>query len=85
MYAGSMIEKLNFDTIYHEHLCYYTLRSLSNLLKPYNLTIFDAYYSEIHSGSIIAKITHSEGLLDKKTDRIETANDRRRKIHFRKI
>ena len=39
---GTMIEKLNFDTIYHEHLCYYTLRSLNNLLAPYDLKIFDA-------------------------------------------
>lgn len=69
MYAGTMIEKLNFDTIYHEHLCYYTLRSLNNLLKPYGLEMFDAYYSEIHSGSIIAKITHTDGELNTKTDR----------------
>ena len=27
MYAGTMVEKLNFDTIYHEHLCYYTMRT----------------------------------------------------------
>lgn len=69
MYAGTMIEKLNFDTIYHEHLLYYTISSLEKLLSRYNLTIFDAYYSEIHSGSIIAKITHTDGELDSKTQR----------------
>ena len=69
MYAGTMIEKLNFDTIYHEHLCYYTLRSLNNLLAPYELKIFDAYYSEIHSGSIVAKITHTGAPLDVETER----------------
>jgi len=69
MYAGTMIEKLNFDTIYHEHLLYYTVSSLENLLSRYDLTIFDAYYSEIHSGSIIAKITHTGGELDNKTER----------------
>lgn len=69
MYAGTMIEKLNFDTIYHEHLLYYTISSLEKLLSRYGLTIFDAYYSEIHSGSIIAKITHTDGELDSKTQR----------------
>ena len=69
MYAGTMVEKLNFDTIYHEHLCYYTLRSLNNLVGQYDLEIFDAYYSEIHSGSIIAKITHQDGPLNEKTKR----------------
>jgi DNA-binding Lrp family transcriptional regulator len=71
MYAGTMVEKLNFDTIYHEHLCYYTMGSLNNLVAPYGLEIFDAYYSEIHSGSIIAKITHKGGKLDKKTSRYQ--------------
>lgn len=56
MYAGTMVEKLNFDGIYHEHLCYYTIQSLKNLLEPYGFKIFDAYYSDIHSGSIIAKV-----------------------------
>lgn len=69
MYAGTMIEKMNFDTIYHEHLLYYTLSSLQKLLSQYSLEIFDAHYSEIHSGSIIAKITHKNGCLDKKTTR----------------
>ena len=58
MYAGAMIDNKNFDTIYHEHLCYYTIQSLQNLLSPYGLEIFDAYYSPIHSGSIISKIGH---------------------------
>ena len=33
MYVGAMVDNLNFDTIYHEHLCYYTLHSLTKLLK----------------------------------------------------
>jgi hypothetical protein len=70
MYAGAMIDGKNFDTIYHEHLCYYTVRSLANLLKPYGLEIFDGYYSPIHSGSVIAKICHSDSELNVKTDRL---------------
>lgn len=60
MYLGDMINKMSFDGIYHEHLCYYSLQSISNLLKPYGLTLFDAYHADIHGGSIIAKITHKE-------------------------
>jgi hypothetical protein len=67
MYAGTMVEKLNFDGIYHEHLCYYTLKSLNNLLEPYGFNIFDAYYSEIHSGSVIAKVSKSDLIV--KTER----------------
>jgi hypothetical protein len=60
MYAGAMVDNLNFDTIYHEHLCYYTLNSLTKLLQKYNLHLEDAYFNEIHSGSIIAKFRKSK-------------------------
>ena len=68
MYAGAMVENNNFDTVYHEHLCYYTLKNVITLLNPYGLEVFDAYYSDIHSGSIIAKVTHKDGLRDSKTE-----------------
>ncbi len=69
MYAGAMIENNNFDTVYHEHLCYYTLKNVIDLLAPYGLEVFDAYYTSIHSGSIIAKVCHSGSKLNEKTKR----------------
>lgn len=56
MYFGDMIRLGSFDGIYHEHLCYYSLYSLEQLLNRYNLRIFDAYHSDIHGGSLIAKV-----------------------------
>jgi len=67
MYVGSMIDNLNFDTIYHEHLCYYTLNSLTKLLFKYNLHLEDAYYSEIHSGSIICKFRKQKNNITDRT------------------
>jgi hypothetical protein len=55
MYAGEMVKQGTFDMIYHEHLCFYTLRSLEKLLEPYGLRVFDAYHSPIHSGSLIVR------------------------------
>jgi len=72
MYAGKMIDNHNFDTIYHEHLCYYTLRSLINLLKPYELEVFDAYEADVHSGSIIAKVCHRNSQWNQPTERFIT-------------
>ena len=79
MYAGAMIENNNFDTIYHEHLCYYTLRNVIDLLRPYELEVFDAYYSDIHSGSIIAKVTHRGGTRDEKTESFKKTKERDQK------
>ena len=75
MYAGTMVEKLNFDGIYHEHLCFYTLKSLENLLNPYGLKIFHAYGSDIHSGSIIAKISKSPDVKTTETYKFWKAKD----------
>ena len=35
MYAGMLVDKLSFDMIYHEHLCYYTL---TNIRVPLDLS-----------------------------------------------
>tara|TARA_R110000824_G_scaffold249305_1_gene438287 strand:+ start:2230 stop:3435 length:1206 start_codon:yes stop_codon:yes gene_type:complete len=77
MYAGTMVEKLNFDGIYHEHLCFYTLESLKNLLEPYGLNIFHAYHSDIHSGSIIAKISPSSKFEPTATYKFWTEKDKK--------
>lgn len=75
MYVVDMLKNKTFDMIYHEHLFYYTLRSLDNLLIKYGLAIFDAYHSDIHSGSMIAyikkipeKINEQIGLTDRFRD-----------------
>ena len=58
LYIKNIIDNCAFDQIYHEHLLYYSLRSLSELLDQYNLEIFDAYLAKIHGGSIIASVCH---------------------------
>jgi SAM-dependent methyltransferase len=51
-YLVDLIDKFQFDFIYHEHLYYYTLTSLNNLLLPHGLCIIDFERIPIHSGSI---------------------------------
>lgn len=51
-YWVSLLETLQYDTIYHEHLRYYSLTSLRNLLRPHGLEVFDAHRIASHGGSI---------------------------------
>ena len=51
-YLLSLIETLQYDTIYHEHLRYYSLRSLNYLLEKYGLEIIHAKRIPTHGGSI---------------------------------
>ncbi len=57
LYMNSIIKNTAFDQIYHEHLLYYNLRTLENLLKIYNLEIFDAKLHEIHGGQMTAYVS----------------------------
>jgi len=58
IYLGGMLENVAFDQIYHEHLCYYTLRSLNFLLKQHGLEVFDVSVVRIHGGSLEAHVGH---------------------------
>ena len=51
-YLIGLLEKLQYDTIYHEHLRYYSLTSLANLLKMHGLEVFHARSIPTHGGSI---------------------------------
>lgn len=51
-YLLSLIETLQYDTIYHEHLRYYSLTSLKYLLEMFGLEIIHAKRIPTHGGSI---------------------------------
>jgi hypothetical protein len=51
-YLHSVIEGLQYDTIYHEHLRYYSLHSLAYLLEMHGLRPFHARPIPSHGGSI---------------------------------
>ena len=51
-YLIGLMERLQYDTIYHEHLRYYSLTSLANLLQMHGLEVFHARPIPTHGGSI---------------------------------
>jgi SAM-dependent methyltransferase len=58
IYLGGMIANTAFDQIYHEHLCYYTLKSLEALFALHGLEVFDLRFVPIHGGSLEAHVAH---------------------------
>lgn len=48
-----LIRKNEFDTIYHEHLRYFTLTSLRKIFHQYKLNLYDAEITEFYGGSIL--------------------------------
>ena len=51
-YAADFIEKTEFDTIYHEHVFYFSLTALQPLFARHGLTIFHVERLPIHGGSL---------------------------------
>jgi SAM-dependent methyltransferase len=52
-YAKIILDELHYDSIYHEHLFYFTIKTLSDLFAKYKLFAFDVDKSPISGGSLV--------------------------------
>lgn len=59
-YVRDLIEKCEFDTIYHEHLCYFSMSSLRSLFQRHGLALVGAKRVPIHGGSLRVWVAHEE-------------------------
>lgn len=56
-YVKDLIDRCEFDTIYHEHLCYYSLTALDELFHRHNLEIQRVARVPIHGGTLRLFVT----------------------------
>lgn len=59
-YLPLMLKNMNFYDICNEHLEYYSLHTLQNLMARHRLTIIDAATNGVNGGSVRVFITHDE-------------------------
>lgn len=52
MYAGDLLENLQWDTLYHEHLTFYSLGTLTTLLQRNGFSVVHAERLPMHGGSL---------------------------------
>lgn len=52
MYAGDLLDQLQWDTLYHEHLTFYSLGTLAKLLARHDFEPFRAERIPMHGGSL---------------------------------
>ncbi len=52
-YLVDFVEKTEFDTVYHEHYSYLSVRAMSYLFGRYGMELFDVEHFPIHGGSLI--------------------------------
>jgi SAM-dependent methyltransferase len=58
-YAVDMIERCEFDTIYHEHVFYHTLHGLAPLFARHGLYLNDVERLAIHGGSLRVTVSRT--------------------------
>lgn len=69
MYAGDLYEQVQWDTLYHEHLTFYSLGTISTLLKRYGFFVNHAERLPMHGGSL--RITASRNADAPKSPELE--------------
>lgn len=52
MYAGDLLDQLQWDTLYHEHLTFYSLATVRILLERHGFHVVDAERLPMHGGSL---------------------------------
>lgn len=70
-YLKELLEKNLFDLVYHEHLSYFTLNTMSKLMERNGLEVFDAEVTDTHGGSLRAFVQKKNGP-HRKTTAIQT-------------
>lgn len=77
-YLGDLIDTLQYDTIYHEHLRYYSLTSLSALLEGHGFRIVHVKRIPSHGGSIRVYATKDPELsVDESVGRLRAEEEER--------
>ncbi len=52
-YLGTLIDEMQYDMIYHEHMSYYSLKTLMLFLKGFDMEIFDIKFTPgVRSGAV---------------------------------
>src|ERR1041384_472368 len=55
-YLTDISDQAEFDTIYHEHLCYFSLTALAHLFRRHALQLEDVERISLHGGSLLLTV-----------------------------
>ena len=63
-YLLDLVEHREFDTIYHQHLCYFSVTALDNLFRRHDLYLNNIQQTSIHGGSLRLFVEPKENVQD---------------------
>ena len=71
-YVKDLVDHTEFDTIYHEHLCYFSITALDKLFRRHGLYINDVRRMSIHGGSLRLYAEPKENVMELVRDLLES-------------
>lgn len=74
-YLVDLVEHCEFDTIYHQHLCYYSVTALDKLFRRHNLYLNDLERTKIHGGSLRLYVEPKEAVKDSVKSLLQTEKE----------
>jgi SAM-dependent methyltransferase len=63
-YVVDLVDHCEFDTIYHQHLCYFSLTALDKVFRRHSLYLNDVQRTAIHGGSLRIFVEPREAVKD---------------------
>lgn len=63
-YIVNLVDHCEFDTIYHQHLCYFSVTALDRLFRRHSLYLNDVERTTIHGGSLRLYVEPKEAVQD---------------------
>jgi SAM-dependent methyltransferase len=70
-YVRDLVEHNEFDTIYHEHLCYFSVTALDRLFRRHGLYLQDIRRLPIHGGSLRSYVGKTDAPSEAVTELLE--------------
>jgi len=80
-----LINKNQFDTIYHEHFSYFSLITLKKLFEMHKLKIFDVEELNTHGGSLRIFVKHKDNNFEKERKSVKKILEKEKIFGLKKI
>jgi SAM-dependent methyltransferase len=71
-YLLDLVRHSEFDTIYHQHLCYFSVTALDSLFRRHGLFLNDVVRTSIHGGSLRLFVERAENVGTAVSDALES-------------
>lgn len=78
--ANIIFKELHYDSVYHEHLCFFTLKSITYLLNKFGLYPFQIKKSPISGGSFVIYFSKKKNIVSKDLE-LAMVNEENSKIN----